>query len=234
MARCCGGAACTCAVEAGAGLEVTGTGAAGDPFIVGLDADTEAAVADSDAARYGWVSPLISTLYYPGYSPGGPATPVIPAEGAMQGSRFIPGADATLVRIGVEVTVIGTAGALIRLGIYSVNLSTGALTLVVDAGTVTGESVGFQEATISTAVSKGVNYLLVASVQGAAGTRPTLRTNAGADPFLGSGVALTASQNGLNGLSAAGVSGALPASVGAGLLTPVVSGNVPRVLVRTA
>ena len=233
MARCCGGATCTCAVESGDGIEVTGTGAAGDPYVVGLDATTSGQITESDDSRYGWVRPMLATVYYGGVSPVAPST-VIPTEAEMRGSRFIPGRDCTLTRIGVEVTVVGTAGAVVRLGIYSLNLSTGALTLVLDAGTVSGTSVAFAEATISQAVSKGVNYFLVASVQGAAGTRPTLRTNAGHDPWVGSATALTASQNALGGISVSGISGALPTSAALGSQGVVATGLVPRVLVRTS
>jgi hypothetical protein len=233
MARCCGGATCPCAVEAGPGLEVTGTGAAGDAFVVGLDADTESSVADADSSRYGWVSPLVATTYYHGLSWDTPGTN-LPPEAEMRGSRFIPGRDATLTRIGVEVTVVGVGATVVRLGLYSLNLSSGALTLVVDGGTIDGTVLGYSEVTISQAVLKGTNYFLMAAVQGGGGTRPTLRTNTGADPWLGSTTALTASQGSLGGIAVASVPGALPASVALGLQTPLASGLAPRVLVRTS
>lgn len=37
MARCCSGATCTCVVEAGDGVEVTGIGSSGDPYVVSLE-----------------------------------------------------------------------------------------------------------------------------------------------------------------------------------------------------
>lgn len=233
MARCCGGATCSCAVEAGTGLEVTGTGAAGDPYVVGLDAATEGSVADSDASRYGWVAPLLSTVYHHGLSYEPPGTN-LPPEAEMRGSRFIPGKDATITRIGVEVTVVGVGAPVVRLGIYSLNLTTGVLTLVVDAGTIDGLVLGYSEVTINQAVTKGTNYFLMASVQGGAGTRPTLRTNTGADPWLGSTTALTASQGALGGIAVAGIAGALPGSVPLGSQTPLASGQPPRVLIRTS
>jgi hypothetical protein len=45
MARCCGGTTCACKVEAGRHVEVTGTGTAGDPFVI--DAQTHLTVEDN-------------------------------------------------------------------------------------------------------------------------------------------------------------------------------------------
>lgn len=39
MARCCGGATCSCAVEAGDGILVTGVGSSASPYVVSFDPD---------------------------------------------------------------------------------------------------------------------------------------------------------------------------------------------------
>lgn len=41
MPRCCGGASCACAIDAGAHIQIAGTGSAGDPFVIIGDVDLE-------------------------------------------------------------------------------------------------------------------------------------------------------------------------------------------------
>ena len=72
----------------------------------------------------------------------------------------------TLDRIGAEVT-IATAGTVLRLGLYTHNLTTGRPNaLVIDAGTIDGNTVGVQSITISQSITAAVYWLGVASQGG--------------------------------------------------------------------
>lgn len=234
MTRCCGESGCPCKVSGGDNITVTGKGTAVSPFIVSAPgAATTEELAVLESSRYDWEVPLFPSWWYSGVCYRNPGS-TIPAEATMIGSRFVAGRDATLDRIAIGVTVVGTAGAVIRLGIYSLNVETGTITLVLDAGTVSGTAVADAELTISQAVTKGTNYFLMAAVQGGAGTRPTLRTNEGFDPWIGHTASWRASQDSFIGVAVTGVSGALPSSVALASLDPVNTGQSPRVLVRTS
>lgn len=98
-----------------------------------------------------------------------------PSEAIMQCiPLFIPKA-ATFDRIFAEVTGAGTAGAVVRLGIYADDGSGSPGALIVDGGTIDGTSATIQSVTISQALSAGWVWL-ASAVQGAAGTRPTMRS----------------------------------------------------------
>ncbi len=64
----------------------------------------------------------------------------------------------TLDRIGVKVTIAGTASSVMRLGIYrsSNNIPS---TLVIDAGTIPLDSTGFNAITINTTLTAGLYFL---------------------------------------------------------------------------
>jgi len=71
---------------------------------------------------------------------------------------FVPNS-VTADRIGAEVTTAGSAGSVLRLGIYEHDYTTdlpGALLL--DAGTIDGTSATFQEITISQALTPGIYW----------------------------------------------------------------------------
>ncbi len=89
-------------------------------------------------------------------------------------------------RIGCEVTIAGEAGSKIRLGIWADGgQSCIPATLILDAGTINGDSATVQEITISQALAPGV-YWLSSTVQSAPTTQPTVRTcAAGFEPVGG-------------------------------------------------
>lgn len=140
-------------------------------------------------------------------------TSLIPAEAVLYVVPFVIGRAAILDRIGTEVTVVGTAGAVVRLGIYHDSGQGYPGSLLLDAGTIDGTSATSQAITIAQAIKPGL-WWMAGAVQGAAGTRPTVRViNQGnwsiaGDPSAGA-------PNHLNqnaGYSQASVTGALPAT----------------------
>jgi hypothetical protein len=173
-------------------------------------------------------SPLITGRWYHGIGPGVP-TAAIPPEGAMRGARFVCGRTTNIAAIGINVTVAGSAEARIRLGIYELNTTTGAATLLLDAGTVDGSTTGFKEIATAPLLTAGKTYLLAAAVQGGAATRPTLQVHTGSDPFWGDSTATTMSASALGGAGIFGITTGFPASPA---LSTAGSGTVPRVLVR--
>ena len=81
---------------------------------------------------------------------------------------------ATLDRLACEViTTAGSAGKLMRIGIYNADTSWSPTSLVVDAGTVAVDSIGIQAATINVTLPAG--RYMCAWVLPTTGTAPTLR-----------------------------------------------------------
>lgn len=66
----------------------------------------------------------------------------------------------TIDRIGVWITAGGTAGSVVRLGLYDTDTSTGDPgSLLVDGGTVDTTGTGFKEVTVSTTVTAGLLWI---------------------------------------------------------------------------
>jgi hypothetical protein len=117
----------------------------------------------------------------------------------------------TLTKIGLEVTLAGSTGAVMRLGIYNDDGTGYPGTLLLDAGTIDGTVVAVSELTISQAVTAGTLYWVGAAVQGAPTTQPTIRTTT-APPFppvLRSGSSIPASNAAIYGYADFGQTGAL-------------------------
>lgn len=141
----------------------------------------------------------------------GPNANAIPAEARMYVVAFPVRKKTTFDRIATFAIANGTAGAVLRLGIYADDGFCYPGALVVDAGTVAmaaGAPVT-KEITISQSLDAGI-YWLAAVIQGVAGTRPTMICSAGtttATPNL----ALTASPHvNETAYTQTGISGALP------------------------
>jgi hypothetical protein len=145
--------------------------------------------------------------------------------------RLIPhyvAAPMCIDRIGCEVTVVGQAGCVVRLGIYD---DAGGLpgSPIIDA-TVPGDAVATPAATIFTVLAAGW-YWVGGAVQGAGTTQPTLRSTGSQAtpgyPILADNAA-TAIQSSAIAHSKGSVSGALPA------FGTTLSGSqaAPRVFVR--
>jgi hypothetical protein len=118
----------------------------------------------------------------------------------------------TLDRIAVRVTTAGSAGSVIRLGIYSADAAMFPSTLVLDAGTVDSSSTGTKEITISQALPFGV-YWLGAVGQATPASNPVVAARTGCiTPTLSE--SSNSQQNAQGGLNALGVTGALASTYG--------------------
>jgi hypothetical protein len=96
-------------------------------------------------------------------------------QSVLTGAPFIVVGQQSFDRITCEVTTAGAAGALIRLGIYALNATTGVVgSLVLDAGTIDGTVVAIAQVTIAVTLPSGA-YLLVATPQGVVSPYPATR-----------------------------------------------------------
>ena len=112
----------------------------------------------STAYASGTIGQLIKSGWYS--SPPGGAANVAYSTGVMTYIPIIiPAQGATIDRIGVEVTTGGTAGAVVRLGIYEPGADGLPATKLLDAGTIDSTSTGFKEITISQALTPGLHWL---------------------------------------------------------------------------
>lgn len=154
----------------------------------------------------------------------------IPAEASAVYTPLAVPADSSIDRIAVDVITAGGAGAVMRLGLYNDNGTGRPGTLLLDAGTVDVSTTGTKEIIVAQALSAGLIWM-VAVVQGAAATRPTMRSHA--QGF----VASIHGNNAIDILEVAyayfqgGVSGALPDPAA---ITGVSSSQATKVAVRAA
>ena len=167
------------------------------------------------------VGTFTSGLYYTQLMPVGDGTLVTSANNLVV-SRFVVAKTTTFDRIAAEVTA-GAVGSTVRLGIYADTGGHRPSALVLDAGTIDGNTVAVQEITISQQLVPGL-YWVGAVAQG--GT-PTVRSKSILDPSVGQAAATSFQRTGYN---QSGVAGALP--------NPMVpaenSSAVPKVLLRAA
>lgn len=144
----------------------------------------------------------------------------IPAEGTLPLNIIMFPSGGTITDVAVEVTVAGSAGAVIRIGVYADDGNNGPSTLLVDAGTVDATTTGVKTLTLATPItipSTGRKVWVGAVVQGAAVTRPTVRWNNSPMPGIGSTAAATIIASKIQSYLQSSVTGALPNPfVGAG------------------
>jgi hypothetical protein len=113
----------------------------------------------------------------PGLRPTGQGTALQSMDRLWYEPWFLE-TSATLDRLAVEVvTTAGSAGKVLRMGIYNANTSWIPTTLVVDAGTVAVDALGIQAATVNVTLPAG--RYMCAWVLPTTGTAPTLRQIAG-------------------------------------------------------
>lgn len=164
-------------------------------------------------------------------TPASAVTTAIPGEGVLVVSGLLIPDGLALTDIACEVTVVGTAGAVIRLGIYELSTTGVNATLIQDAGTVSGTAVAVPTLPLSIPARSVPWYALLAGVvQGGAGTRPTVRyVNAvGEAPFGRATVTTAMTVIAMNGFTATAISGALPVTT----VSITEAGGGIRILVR--
>ena len=187
-------------------------------------------VAAADPAFTGAFTALIpyrlgADSFYPIVSSG--LTTTSPAEATeFVMPLYIP--RGTIAVIGAEVTTVGTSGAVVRLGIRK---QVGALdlALVADVGTISGETLGEQSVTANLAWPGGLAWISV-TIQGGAGTRPTLRGVNGSIPFM----PYRANQLNSQRTGLAGVGGATTGALPSAFTSQLAQGASPRAFVRMA
>jgi hypothetical protein len=171
----------------------------------------------------------VSGRYYAIPYIAGAAT-TIHGEGDLDVVRWVFPGGVSLVAIAEEVVTAGTTGAVRRLGIYADSSGLpGAL--LHDAGTYDATTTGNKELTF-TAEDVGGQVVWIGGVtQGAAGTRPAMRTvNTGTLPGIGLTTIAISTGNHM-GFRHASVSGALPDPFTS---TPVLSATIARHVVKIA
>jgi hypothetical protein len=133
------------------------------------------------------------------------------ANGVAYATPLLLGAPGTVTRIACEVTSAGSAGALVRLGIYADDGTGAPGALLADGGTIDGTSATFQEVTLGTplALSAG-RYWLAAAFQGAPTTGPTMRAAAGTAVVAAGSTSGAFGSPTAAGWTMTGVTGALP------------------------
>lgn len=157
--------------------------------------------------------PLQSGRYYR-FPNGGATSTLLSTAGTMLASpKFIPAA-VTLDRLGAEVSTIGDVGSKVRLGIYADDGTMRPGALVLDAGTINGDSATAQTITISQTLNRGWYWFAMVS-QVVTTTSPTWRTLSIPSEPIAIDVGSSAPTNGCLSYSVAGVTGALPATFGA-------------------
>lgn len=134
-----------------------------------------------------------------------------PAQGLCYAVILAVANSGTLDRIGIEVTVIGQTGSVVRLGIFSDTGLGLPGSVLLDAGVVAADTIGVKELTISQPLGPGI-YWLSATPQLCPTTPPTLRTMTGPGVTISDTSAANMSSPGSrNGYQKTGITGALPA-----------------------
>lgn len=138
----------------------------------------------------------------------------------------------TLDRIGIEITIVGGASGVWRLGLYADDGNGYPGALALDAGTVDAtilSSTTERSITISYAHAGGRLWAAIVQQGGAAAS--TVRQQIGAVFPMGANGPDVAAQGALAGYrGATGVTGALPSSISSGSVTPTT--RMPRIAVR--
>jgi len=152
--------------------------------------------------------PMATGLYY---APGEVGSAGIPEEAEEQVGQFIPERDCTIDRLAVNMTVSGSTGATVRLGLREWNAATDRPGAVLfDSGAIDATvAASVLSATCEVAVTAGKKYALTCTVQGGATTRPTLTKSGARQGYFGLASVVA---NSVPNLYASGQTGSLAAS----------------------
>lgn len=157
--------------------------------------------------------PLPSGVYFFPISGHSQAT-ATPVTGQLNVAPWALPVAASLTRIGGAVTTIGDVGSKVRLGIYGDDGNGRPAALLLDAGTINGDSATVQELTISLTLPPGV-YWLGGVNQVVTTTAPTLRTvnnTSTPTPVPIMSTTIPTSALAAPGYTASGITGALPST----------------------
>lgn len=164
-------------------------------------------------------------------SPNVTGTSATLGVGTLRVVPWVVHAPITMTRIGGEITSAGEAGSKLRLGIWADNGSCYPGSLILDAGTIAGDSATVQEITISQSLARGL-YWVGAAVQVVSVTQPTVRiinANWTGPVNLGATTSQPASNANIAGFLQTSVTGAFGASFTA---TAASAASVARVFVK--
>jgi len=170
----------------------------------------------SQSDKLRWASipglcPLVAGRWY--VAATGTVTTAIPAEATEKATPLYVGRSCTLTGLAVSVTVVGTSGAVVRLGIRADNSGEPGSVLYDSGGIDAVSSTGVKQVNPALAVTEGQIIWLSATVQGGAGTRPTISVSANVHlAGIGDTSVSTLLANHLGAYQATGITGALPSS----------------------
>lgn len=173
--------------------------------------------------------PMQSGRYY--RVPNGSITTATVTAGTLSATpKFVP-STVSIDRLGMEVSTAGDAGSKVRLGIYADDGTLRPGALVLDAGTINGDSNTRQDITVSATLQRGW-YWFAAANQIVTTVTPVWRTLSIVAEVMPLDATTTqpASSAGVFGFTIAGVTGALPATFG----TPSRSSTAVALWVRVA
>lgn len=157
------------------------------------------------------------------------ATTVAYGANSLRAMPFVVPKTITIDRIAMEITVAGSAGSLVRIGIYDSSNAL-PLNLILDAGTIAGDSATFQSITINQTLVAGLYWLTWISNSATNITFRGIPVSAGVPSILGVPSNLGAG-NMANHISQSYTYGPLPSTFD--LSSPTASGlNLATISVR--
>ncbi len=118
-----------------------------------------------------------------------------------------------ITRLGVNVTVVGTTGAVVRLGVYD-DVKGVPTNLIADGGTQVATATGYSPITVAITIPTSGYYHLVAVCQGAPATAPTIRVGRPVQSSKFPTAAFIIDSNNFSTFYKTGVTGALPNPLG--------------------
>jgi hypothetical protein len=164
---------------------------------------------------------LLPNFYYANFGVG--VQQATRGNGTLFYFPFTVSKQGNIDRIGTGINLAGSAGSVIRLGIYASDDFGQPSTLLLDAGTIDGTATGVGEITISPALTLPIGrYFFAICQQGAPATNSRLYLSQSyKDPLIRVQNNSDATGTLYVGYFQSGVTGAFPASVGVVNVTPL-------------
>lgn len=170
----------------------------------------------------------IGRYYYTPWSAGALGGSSALGVGTLRCAPFDVPNSVQITRVGAEVLSAGDVGSKLRFGIYADDGTGRPGALLLDAGTINGDSATLQEITgLNLTLGPG-RYWVACAVQSVATTQPQVRTLSSIPIPVDTSTAGTGNSSG-TGYSQGDVTGALPSTFSG----TAISGVHPRMFVRT-